>query len=31
MTKKNIDAWQSDESEKYADSPDHRQQQIKYQ
>ena len=23
MTKKNIDAWQSDESEKYADSPDH--------
>ena len=24
MTKKDIDAWQSDESEKYADSPDHR-------
>lgn len=23
MTKKNIDAWQSDESQKYADSPDH--------
>lgn len=23
MTKKNIDAWQSDESKKYADSPDH--------
>ena len=23
MTKKDIDAWQSDESEKYADSPDH--------
>ena len=28
MTKKNIDAWQSDESEKYADSPDHVQQQF---
>ena len=26
MTKKDIDAWQSDESEKYADSPDHRRQ-----
>ena len=24
MTKKDIDAWQSDESEKYADSPDHK-------
>ena len=28
MTKKGIDAWQSDESEKYADSPDHVQQQF---
>lgn len=28
MTKKNIDAWQSDESEKYADSPDHVQHQF---
>lgn len=28
MTKKDIDAWQSDESEKYADSPDHKQQQF---
>lgn len=28
MTKKNIDAWQSDESEKYADSPDHKQRQF---
>ena len=28
MTKKDIDAWQSDESEKYADSPDHRQRQF---
>ena len=28
MTKKDIDAWQSDESEKYADSPDHVQQQF---
>lgn len=24
MTRKDIDAWQSDESEKYADSPDHK-------
>lgn len=28
MTKKDIYAWQSDESEKYADSPDHRQRQF---
>lgn len=28
MTKKDIDAWQSDESEKYADSPDHKQRQF---
>lgn len=28
MTKKNIDAWQSDESEKYADSPDHKRVQF---
>lgn len=28
MTKKNIDAWQSDESEKYADSPDHKRRQF---
>ena len=28
MTKKDIDAWQSDESKKYADSPDHRQRQF---
>ena len=28
MTKKDIDAWQSDESEKYADSPDHKQPQF---
>ena len=28
MTKKDIDAWQSDESQKYADSPDHVQQQF---
>ena len=28
MTKKAIDAWQSDESKKYADSPDHRQRQF---
>lgn len=28
MTRKDIDAWQSDESEKYADSPDHRQRQF---
>lgn len=28
MTKKDIDAWQSDEFEKYADSPDHRQRQF---
>lgn len=28
MTKKDIEAWQSDESEKYADSPDHRQRQF---
>ena len=28
MTKKDIDAWQSDESKKYADSPDHVQQQF---
>ena len=28
MTKKNIDAWQSDESKKYADSSDHRQRQF---
>ena len=28
MTKKAIDAWQSDESKKYADSPDHVQQQF---
>ena len=28
MTKKDIDAWQSDESEKYADSPDHKRVQF---
>ena len=28
MTRKDIDAWQSDESEKYADSPDHVQRQF---
>ena len=28
MTKKNIDAWQSDESEKYADSSDHKRRQF---
>ena len=28
MTKKDIDAWQSDESQKYADSPDHVQRQF---
>lgn len=28
MTKKGIDAWQSDESKKYADSSDHRQRQF---
>lgn len=28
MTKKDIYAWQSDESEKYADSPDHKQRQF---
>ena len=28
MTKKDIDAWQSDESEKYANSPDHKQRQF---
>lgn len=28
MTKKDIDAWQSDESEKYADSSDHKQRQF---
>ena len=28
MTKKNIDAWKSDESQKYADSSDHRQRQF---
>ena len=28
MTKKDIEAWQSDESEKYADSPDHKQRQF---
>ena len=28
MTKKDIDAWQSDESKKYADSPDHVQRQF---
>ena len=28
MTKKDIDAWQSDESEKYADSPDHSRRQF---
>ena len=28
MTKKDIDAWQSDESEKYADSPDHKRPQF---
>lgn len=28
MTKKDIDAWKSDESQKYADSPDHRQRQF---
>lgn len=28
MTKKDIDAWKSDESQKYADSSDHRQRQF---
>ena len=28
MTKKDIEAWQSDESEKYANSPDHKQRQF---
>ena len=28
MTKKNIDGWQSDESEKYADSSDHKRRQF---
>lgn len=28
MTKKDIDAWQSDESEKYADSSDHKRRQF---
>ncbi len=28
MTKKDIDAWRSDESEKYADSPDHKRVQF---
>ena len=28
MTKKDIDAWQSDESEKYAESSDHKQRQF---
>ena len=28
MTRKDIDAWQSDESKKYADSSDHRQRQF---
>lgn len=28
MTRKDIDAWQSDESKKYADSPDHVQRQF---
>ena len=28
MTRKDYDAWQSDESEKYADSPDHRRRQF---
>ena len=28
MTKKKIDAWQSDESEKYADSSDHKRRQF---
>lgn len=28
MTKKDIEAWQSDESEKYADSPDHKHVQF---
>ena len=28
MTRKDIDAWQSDESEKYANSPDHKQRQF---
>ena len=28
MTKKDIDAWQSDESKKYADSPDHKRRQF---
>ena len=28
MTKKNIDAWQSDESEKYAESSDHKRRQF---
>ena len=28
MTKKDIDAWKSDESEKYANSPDHKQRQF---
>ena len=28
MTKKDIDAWKSDESKKYANSPDHKQRQF---
>ena len=28
MTKKDIEAWQSDESEKYANSPDHKRRQF---
>ena len=28
MTKKDIEAWQSDESEKYADSPDYKRRQF---
>ena len=28
MTRKDYDAWQSDESEKYADSPDHKRRQF---
>ena len=28
MTRKDINAWQSDESEKYADSPDHKRRQF---
>ena len=28
MTKKDIEAWQSDESKKYADSPDHVRRQF---